>query len=259
MTPTNQAKNEIIAVLDLIDYVNQTLGMKKGQDYRYRLSLGNRRNTKKYYQDDQAWDEAEQILRQVLISTKAPYFEAPDEAAFYGPKIDVQIKNVLGKEETAFTVQYDFVMPKRFNMTYINEKSQKEKPVVIHRSSLGAFERTMAFLIEHYAGAFPTWLSPTQVVIIPITDKQNAYAKKVAIALKDKKIRVELDSRSESMQSRIRDAEMQKIPYVIVVGEKEAKSQKLAIRARKKGNLGLMTIEKFTNKIQSEIEKKTIN
>src|SRR5204863_7702121 len=134
-----------------------------GKDYSYRLSLGDRNDEKKYFKDDSSWDEAEEVLRKVLQDRKAHFVEAPGEAAFYGPKIDVQMKNVNGKEDTAFTVQYDFVMPKRFKLTFITDEGTEEEPVVIHRSSIGAIERVMAFLIEKYAGAFPVWLSPIQI------------------------------------------------------------------------------------------------
>ena len=174
-----QAVNEINGALDLIEYAAGVFGLKKGEDYRYRLSKGDRADTKKYYKDDAAWDFAEDVLRSVLKNRNANFFEADNEAAFYGPKIDIQMKNVSGKEETAFTVQYDFVGPKRFNLTYIDNDGKEKEPIVIHRSSIGAIERTMAFLIEHYAGAFPLWLSPVQVKIIPISDKHNEHAAKV--------------------------------------------------------------------------------
>ncbi|MCX6816514.1 MAG: threonine--tRNA ligase [Candidatus Beckwithbacteria bacterium] len=251
MVTKKQAKAEIISVLDLIDYVNKTLGMKKGIDYRYRLSLGDQQGSK-------AWKEAEQILREVLVKTKAPFFEAPNEAAFYGPKIDVQIKNVLGKEETAFTVQYDFVMPKRFQMTYINQDGKDEEPVVIHRSSLGAFERTMAFLIEHFGGNFPAWLTPVQVKILPITDKQNDYARKIINQLKANNIRAELDDRAESLGAKIRDAQQEKVSYMLIIGEKEVSNKTVSIRHRSGKDFGQMTIEKFTDKIQKEIKEKII-
>lgn len=172
-------------MLELIDFVNTTIGLVKGVDYRYRLSLGDRNNLEKYYQDDASWDYAENVLREVLVESQAPFYEAADEAAFYGPKIDVQMKNVNGKEDSAFTVQYDFVMPKRFKMHYVNHDDTEAEPIVIHRSSLGCFERTMAFLIEHYAGAFPVWLSPIQAVIIPISQDQSVASKLAYEQLKE--------------------------------------------------------------------------
>ena len=158
------AKKEIDSVLSLIEFVANTFGLKLGENYHYRLSLGDRKDEKKYFKEDASWDEAENTLREVLVDRKAAFVEAENEAAFYGPKIDVQMKNTNGKEDTAFTVQYDFVMPSRFNLTYINDEGLEEKPIVIHRSSIGAIERVMAFLIEHYEGAFPMWLAPTQVL-----------------------------------------------------------------------------------------------
>ena len=148
------------------------------------MSLGDRSDTKKYYKDDEAWDYAENILREILKQRKANFFEAGNEAAFYGPKIDIQMKNFAGKEDTAFTVQYDFVGPKRFELKYIDSDGKEKEPIVIHRSSIGAIERTMAFLIEHYAGAFPVWLSPVQAVVIPVSDLHLEYAAKVEAELK---------------------------------------------------------------------------
>lgn len=253
-----QAKDEIKKVLDLIDYANQVLGMKKGVDYRYRLSLGDRSDENKYYQDDEAWDFAEQILRDVLKELDVPYFEAVGEAAFYGPKIDVQMKKVNGSEETAFTVQYDFVMPKRFDLKYIDEKGQEKQPIVIHRSSIGAFERVMAFLIEFYSGNFPVWLSPNQVVVIPISEKHINYAQKITQTMKERKIRIELDNSEQSMQKRIRNAEKMKVPYMLVVGDKEQEEDTVAVRARGRMDLGVMQLDEFISRIEREIREKVI-
>jgi len=259
ITQKENAKDEIKNVLDLIDFVNTTLGMKKGEDYRYRLSLGDRKDTKKYYKDDAAWEHAEQILREVLEETKAPFFEAANEAAFYGPKIDVQIKNVAGHEETAFTVQYDFVMPKRFALTYIDDKGQEKEPVVIHRSSIGAVERTMAFLIERFAGAFPTWLTPVQVSILPIAERHAEYAKAALAKLKKAGIRAALDDRSETLGSRIRDAQQQKVSYMLIIGDNEMKNATVTIRDRKGTNKGEQSIETVIQDIRKEIDEKIIN
>ncbi len=251
-----QAKGVIKDVLDLIDYVNKALGLKKREDYRYRLSLGDRSDEKKYYQDDAAWDYAENVLRGVLTETKQPFSEAGGEAAFYGPKIDIQVKTVSGKEETAFTIQYDFVMPKRFDLKYIDKDGKEKEPIVIHRSSIGAFERTMAFLLEHYAGALPAWLSPVQVQIIPITDRQNEYSQKVFEQLLSVGIRAELDDRSEKMQAKIRDAQMQKVPYMLIIGGREQEAGQVTVRTRAGDDLGVMTIDKFISKITEEIKEK---
>jgi threonyl-tRNA synthetase len=250
---SDQTKQVVKEVLDLIDFANQTFGMIKGADYRYRLSLGDKEDTKKYYKDDAAWDLAEKTLREVLTELKAPFFEAQNEAAFYGPKIDIQVKNASGKEETAFTVQYDFVMPERFDLTFINEKGNEERPVVIHRSSIGCLERTVAFLIEKYAGAFPVWLSPVQTVIIPIADRHANYAKEVEKKLKDANIRVEVDNRSETMQARLRDAQLQKVPYMLIAGDKEIESKTVAVRLRTGEKVNPLPIGDFISKARNLI------
>jgi threonyl-tRNA synthetase len=241
------AEEEIGRVLDLIEYVTSVFELKVGVDYRYRLSLGSRTDDKKYYKDDKAWDFAENVLRTVLKNRKSPFFEAENEAAFYGPKIDIQMKNFAGKENTAFTVQYDFVMPKRFNLTYIDKDGSKKEPIVIHRSSIGAIERIMAFLIEKYAGAFPFWLAPVQIRIIPISDRHNEYAEKIKEKLSD--FRVEIDAENETMGKKIRNGEMQKIPYLLVVGDKEIASDAVAIRERGKKEIETIELDKFIEKI----------
>jgi threonyl-tRNA synthetase len=258
-TPVDQAKQVIKEVLDLIDYANAVFGLEKGTDYRYRLSLGDRTDEKKYFKDNPAWDKAEQILREVLQETHAPFYEAAGEAAFYGPKIDVQVKKISGKEETAFTVQYDFVMPQRFDLTYIDKDGQEKRPVVIHRSSIGAFERTMAFLIEKYNGAFPTWLSPVQVQLMPISEKQSEYAAHVLEELKRHNIRVELDDRNESLNSRIRDAQMQKVPYIVVVGDKEAQGQSVSVRQRNNKDSSVLPLSEFISSLTAEIASRKVN
>ena len=251
-----QAVSEINKVLDLIEYVAGVLGYKVGTDYRYRLSLGDRNDTKKYYKDDEAWDHAENILREILKQREANFFEAGNEAAFYGPKIDIQMKNVSGKEDTAFTVQYDFVGPKRFELTYIDSDGKEKEPIVIHRSSIGAIERTMAFLIEHYAGAFPVWLSPVQVVVIPVSDLHLEYAYKVEAELKAIDVRVQVDNRNERMNQKIREAQLQKIPYMLVVGDKEAADKAVAVRLRSGEQLPIMSLDEFKKKIQQMVTER---
>jgi threonyl-tRNA synthetase len=255
----DDAKAEIKAVLDLIDYANKIFGMKKGIDYRYRLSLGDRNDTKKYYQDDLAWENAEQVLREVLIDLKAPFYEAANEAAFYGPKIDVQIKNVAGKEETAFTVQYDFVMPKRFEMKYIDDQGKEREPIVIHRSSIGAFERTMAFLIEKFAGNFPLWLTPVQVKILPIADRHHEFAKEINENLKSSGVRTELDDRKESLGAKIRDSQKEKVAYMLIIGDKEIETKTVSIRLRNGNAEGPYAIDKFIANILQKIQEKVID
>ncbi len=227
-----QAAKEIKKVIDLVDYAVGKLGFVRGKDYFYRLSLGDAKNKKKYYNDPEGWREGEAVLRGVLKSVNAPFYEAKNEAAFYGPKIDIQMKNVSGKEETAFTVQYDFCLPARFKLTYINSKGKEEQPVVVHRSSIGALERTMALLIEKFAGAFPLWLAPVQARILPVSDKFSKYAEKVADEMKDENIRVEIADANETLGKRIRETELKKIPYILVVGEKEERNGSVNVRRR---------------------------
>jgi threonyl-tRNA synthetase len=251
-----QAVSEINEVLDLIEYATGVLYQGQAQ-YRYRLSLGNRNDTKKYYKDDEAWDYAENVLRQVLKQRDLNFFEAGDDAAFYGPKIDIQMKNVAGKEDTAFTVQYDFVGPKRFKLTYIDSDGQEKEPIVIHRSSIGAIERTMAFLIEHYAGAFPTWLAPVQVKIIPVADRHLEQAGKITDELKKRGIRVETDERSERMNLKIRQAQLEKVPYMIVVGDKEAANNTVSVRRRSGEQMPEQSLGDFIAALTAEINNKT--
>lgn len=252
----NQAKQVIKEVLELIDFINKSLGITKGKDYRYRLSLGDRSNTEKYYKDDASWNYAENVLREVLTEVKAPFFEATNEAAFYGPKIDIQMKKSGGKEETAFTVQYDFVMPERFDLSFINEKGEEEKPIVIHRSSIGCLERTMAFLIEHYAGAFPVWLSPVQVSVIPVGKAHIKPAQKLTKLLQEEGLRVETSEANETVGYKIRQAEKQKVPYMLVIGDKESKLAKLNVRLRGQAKTKEMTVKKFVEMIKKQIEDK---
>jgi threonyl-tRNA synthetase len=253
----DQATGELNSVLDLIEYVASVLGYKAGENYRYRLSLGDRADTKKYYQDDEAWDMAENVLRSVLTERKANFFEAQKEAAFYGPKIDIQMKNVAGKEDTAFTVQYDFVMPKRFKLSYIDKDGKEKEPIVIHRSSIGAIERTMAFLIEHYAGAFPIWLSPVQVAIIPVSDLHLEYARKVEKQLKAVDARVMLDDSNERMNQKIRQAQLEKIPCMIILGDKEAADSTVSLRLRTGKQLAAQPVGQFIEKLHKAIEDKS--
>jgi len=250
-----QAVSQINEVLDLIEYAAGVL-YKNGAEYRYRLSLGDRKDDKKYYKDDEAWDYAENVLRSVLKQRGANFFEADDEAAFYGPKIDIQMKNFAGKEDTAFTVQYDFVGPKRFKLTYIDTDGKEKEPIVIHRSSIGAIERTMAFLIEHYAGAFPTWLAPVQVKLIPISDRHIEHVKKVAAELKERGIRVETDDRSERMNLKIRQAQQEKIPYMVVIGDKEAADNTVSVRKRSGEQLPVQPLANFIEMLTAEIANK---
>lgn len=249
----NQARDEILQALDLIQYVAGTFGLKKGEDYWYRLSLGNRKDDKKYFKDDQAWDEAEELLRDILKNQDVKFYEAEDEAAFYGPKIDIQMKDKRGQENTAFTVQYDFVMPKRFKLVYINQESKEQEAIVIHRSSIGAIERIMAFLIEHYEGAFPTWLAPVQVGILPVAAVHEDYAKKVEAELKEAGIRTEFYDAGDTLGKRIREIKTSKLPYFLVIGDKEQDSGTLTLEHRS-GDKKELTLPDLLASLQTEIK-----
>lgn len=253
-----QAVEEISKALDLIEYITSVFGLKLDVDYRYRLSLGDRENTEKYYKNDSAWEKGENLLRELMINRKSKFEEAKDEAAFYGPKVDIQMKNVNGKEDTAFTVQYDFCMPERFDLSYIGEDGKSQRAFVVHRSSIGCIERVMAFLIEKYAGAFPVWLSPIQAIITPISEKQKEYADDVYEKLKESGVRVELDDSSESLGKKIRNAKMQKVPYIIVIGDKEKEAGTITVEGRAEKLEGI-TLEKFLEKIEKEIKERNLN
>jgi threonyl-tRNA synthetase len=195
-------------------------------------------------------------MKKILDDIKLKYAEADNEAAFYGPKLDIQFKNVFGKEDTLITIQVDFALPGRFGMEYVDSDGSQKTPMVIHRSSIGCYERTLAMLIEHYGGAFPVWLSPVQAVIIPISDEHREYACKAAEELRGRGIRAEIDDKSGRMQHKIRDAEMQKVPYMLVVGGKEAQAESVSVRERGKGDLGAMKLADFIKKIAGEVEEK---
>jgi threonyl-tRNA synthetase len=238
----DQAKGEAMGALDLIEYCATVFGLEKGKDYRYRLSLGDRSDEAKYYKDDEAWERAEGVLREVLQERNDPFYEADGEAAFYGPKIDVQMKNVLGKEDTAFTVQYDFVMPKRFKLTYKDEEGNDKEPVVIHRSSIGAIERVFAFLTEFYAGWYPLWLAPEQVRILTINDTVSDYVDEIKAVLgetvlmkplKYNEIRYTVDDRNESLGKKIREATTWKIPVQLIVGPKDKEAREVSVRTQR--------------------------
>ena len=251
-----QAKSEVAGVLDLIDFVIQTFGLKKGEDYSYRLSLGDRSDDKKYFKNDEAWETAENNLRQVLSERGDKFTEAAGEAAFYGPKIDVQMRNVSGKEDTAFTVQYDFVMPERFALNYIDSDGQTKQGFVVHRSSIGALERIMAFLIEYYAGNFPVWLSPVQIKLLSVSEKHRDFCRQLAQEFKELKFRVECDDGDETVGNKTRKAINEKIPYVLVIGDKEMDSQNLNIRDRGEQKTRELSKEGFIKELQAKINNR---
>lgn len=250
-----QAVEEAGKALDLIEYFAGVFGLKLGEDYRYRLSLGDRSDTEKYFKNDEAWEKGETLLRDLLKKRGGDFEEAKGEAAFYGPKIDIQMKNVNGKEDTAFTVQYDFCMPERFDLNYIGEDGKPHRAFVVHRSSIGTFERTLAFLIEKYAGAFPVWLAPVQVAILPISEAHHAFAKQVQQALEKSKVRVELDLNNESLGKKIRNHKAQKVPYLVVIGDQEMQNNKLTVELRDAENsqtkLENISVQELAEKIKN--------
>ncbi len=245
-------KAEFKNVCRIIDEAMRTLGIESKVSYRF--SKRDPQDKEKYYPDDELWTKAEATMKDALDEIGLAYVEAEGEAAFYGPKLDVQFKNVNGKEDTIITGQIDFLLPERFDLSYIDENGEKKRPVMIHRSVIGALERTFAYLIEHYAGAFPVWLAPVQAIVIPITDKHIEYAQKISALLKESSVRVEVDERSEKMQAKIRDAQMQKIPYMLVVGDKEMESNKVAVRSRSGNNSGAIDFEQFKTELLKEIK-----
>lgn len=250
----NQLEQEFLKVLDLIRFSLKALGLEK--DVWFRASLRDKEKAK-YLDNDKLWDESEKILIDILKKAGIKHEIGIGDAAFYGPKADIQIKNIHGKEETVITVQIDLNSAKRFDMTYINEKGEKQNPIIIHRSAIGCIERTVAFLIEHYAGAFPVWLSPVQAVVIPISDEKfGAYAQEIKNKLTAAGIRAELDASSESLGKRIRAAEKQKIPYMLVVGEKEIETESLTVRKRGDREQEVMKVNELVKKISAEIEDK---
>lgn len=253
-----QAVEEVQGALDLIEYVAGVFGLKLGRDYRYRLSLGDRANTEKYYDAPEAWEKSEALLREAMKARGADFEEAKDEAAFYGPKIDIQMKNVNGKEDTAFTVQYDFCMPDRFDLNYIGEDGQLHRAFVVHRSSIGAIERIMAFLIEKYGGAFPLWLAPEQVAVIPVSDAHHEYAGGIYTGLKQAGVRVVMDDASESLGKRIRNAKQNKLPYFIVIGDQEVESGKLPLEDRAGGKTKL-SAEDIVARLSEEIKTRSLS
>lgn len=252
-----QAVEEVGKALDLIESMTKVFGLTLDVDYRYRLSMGDRANTEKYYKNDEAWEKAEDLLRKHLVARGSKFEEAKDEAAFYGPKIDIQMKNANGKEDTAFTVQYDFCMPDRFDLTYMSSEGEKKRALVVHRSSIGAIGRIMAFLIEKYVGAFPTWLSPVQVKVLPISDKHVEFAAKVESDLKEAGIRVEVDDSKESLGKKVRTAKMEKVPYTLVIGDAEVEAGSVTVEHREKGKIGAKPVAEFLALLAGEIRART--
>ncbi len=251
-----QIKEEFAGVMRLVEQAYRDLGITQ---YTYRLSLRDKLNRAKYVENDQMWDLAENMLREAMDSLKLPYTEAPGEAAFYGPKLDIQLADVMGHQETYSTIQIDFHLPNQFELGYVGADGQVHRPVMIHRGVISTMERMTSYLIELYAGAFPVWLAPVQAMVLPITERQNDYANQVLGKLLDGGVRAELDDRNEKLQAKIRDAQLQKIPYMLVVGGKEAEAGTVSVRHRAKGDLGARPLEQFSADLRAEMDSKVIS
>lgn len=249
-----QLEDEFFGVIDLINYMMKTLGIQ--DDIWYQFSKWDPNNKEKYIDNSTAWEDTQAKMKKILDNLGVEYVEAEGEAAFYGPKLDIQFKNVHGKEDTIITVQIDFALPERFDMFYVDHNNEKKRPYVIHRTSLGCYERTLAMLIEKYAGAFPIWLAPIQVKILPVADNFHEYAKKVQKTLEEAKIRVKVDTSGEKLGYQIRQAQMQKIPYMLIVGSKEVEVNAVSVRNRSKGDMGILSVIDFKALIQKEIDEK---
>lgn len=252
----DQAEEELTRCTELCHYVMKTLGIDG--DVTYRLSKWDPNNKEKYLGDEEYWNSTQQYLRDVMNENHIPFTEADGEAAFYGPKIDIQAKNVYGKEDTMVTIQLDCASAEKFGMYYIDEKGEKVLPWIIHRTSMGCYERTLAWLIEHYAGKFPTWLCPEQVRVLPISEKYMDYANKVAAELKKKHVDVTVDSRAEKIGYKIREARLDKLPYMLVVGQQEEADGTVSVRSRFAGDEGVKPLDEFIAQICEEIDTKAI-
>ena len=252
----DQAEEEIRSCLHLTLHILRTLGLQ--DDVTFRLSKWDPNNKAKYLGDEEYWEKTQDALRQVLIEENLPFTEAEGEAAFYGPKIDTQAKNVYGKEDTMCTVQLDCAIAENFDMYYIDQNGEKIRPYIIHRTSLGCYERTLAWLIEHYAGKFPTWMCPEQVRVLPISDKYLDYAETVRKALAAEGVDVTVDTRSEKIGFKIREARMAKLPYMLIVGQNEEEAGLVSVRSRFAGDEGQKPLAEFVAQIVEEIKNKTI-
>lgn len=252
----DQIEQEFKGCLELTKYCLKSIGLDG--DVSYRFSRWDPNNTEKYINDPEKWEKAEAEMERILKDLEVPYTEARDEAAFYGPKLDIQIKNVHGKEDTLVTIQIDMFLAERFDMSYVDENGCKVRPYIIHRTSIGCYERTMALILEKYAGALPTWMSPTQVKVLSLTERTEADAVACVDALRMKGIRAEADVRNEKIGYKIREAQLEKVPYMLIIGDKEKENGVVSVRNRKTGDMGTMTIEEFEALILKEVEEKTI-
>jgi threonyl-tRNA synthetase len=252
----DQIKEEFTKVMKLVEATYRDLGIAK---YGYRLSLHDKANKEKYVDNDEMWALGERVLREALDSLGLPYQEAPGEAAFYGPKLDIQLADVMGHEETYATVQVDFHLPKRFALTYVGADGKLHRPVMIHRAIVSTMERMISYLIELYAGAFPLWLAPVQATVLPITDRQTEFARGIRDRLEAAGIRATIDERSEKVNLKIREAQLQKIPYMLVVGDREQQNDRVAVRNRKHGDQGAKTLDEFLAGIRALIDSKAVS
>ncbi len=250
----DQLEYEFRGCVDLAVFMLKTLGLD--DDVSYRFSKWDPNNREKYIGSEKQWEEVQGRMREILNDLKIDYTEADGEAAFYGPKLDIQIKNVHGKEDTLITIQIDFQLAERFGMEYVDADGQKKFPYVIHRTSIGCYERTLALLLEKYAGALPLWLAPEQVRVLPISEKQTETVQAVAEKLRALGLRTEIDVRNEKVGYKIREAQMQKVPYMLVIGEREAQEGTVSVRSRKEGDLGVMPLDEFLSRVCREVSEK---
>lgn len=252
----DQIEEEFMGCADLAKYMLTTLGLQ--DDVTYRLSKWDPQNPEKYLGDEATWNQVQDMMRAILDKLGINYTEADGEAAFYGPKLDIQAKNVYGKEDTMITIQLDMFLAERFDMSYVDVDGTKKRPYIIHRSSLGCYERTLAWLIEKYEGQFPTWLCPEQVRVLPISEKYNDYAQAVCGILKDNQILATVDTRSEKIGYKIRAARLDRLPYMLVVGQKEEEDGVVSVRSRFKGDEGIQKLADFIEAISLEIRTREI-
>lgn len=254
MCRPDQLEDEFKSCLELAIYMLKTLGLY--EDVSYRFSQWDENDREKYIGTKEQWDEAQSVMKKILDHLEIPYKIGIGEAAFYGPKLDIQIKNVFGKEDTLITIQIDQMLAEKFGMVYTDKDGLKKNPYIIHRTSIGCYERTLALLIEKYAGAFPTWLAPVQVKVLPIIEKQADYCAEICRKLKDKGFRAELDDRNEKIGYRIREAQLEKVPYMLVAGDREMEEGKISVRSRKDGEMQSMTVEEFIAMLTEEVAEK---
>lgn len=257
MCTPEQLEDEFRKCLELAIFMLKTLGLY--EDVSYRFSQWDPNDRAKYIGTEEQWNEAQGLMERILNHLEIPYEVGIGEAAFYGPKLDIQIKNVYGKEDTLITIQIDQMLAKQFGMVYTDKDGKQKTPCIIHRTSIGCYERTLALLIEKYAGAFPLWLAPVQVKLLPIADRHLDYLYEVKKQLEDKGFRCEVDDRSEKIGYKIREAQLEKVPYMVVVGDKDIENNTISIRKRKEGDLGAMTVEQFLEKIVPDRDNKVID